>query len=104
MKKGDRIIIFLVAAAFLLSAVTLILSGGKGNRVVVKQNGNVIYNESINKNKTVTTKTNVIVIKDGKVCMETSSCKNQICVNTGEISKKGESIICLPNQITVEIK
>lgn len=104
MKKGDRIIIFLVSAAFLLSAVTLILSGGKGSRVVVKQNGNVIYNESINKNKTVTTKTNVIVIKDGKVYMETSSCKNQICVNTGEISKKGESIICLPNQITVEIK
>mgnify|MGYP003504268919 CR=1 FL=1 len=30
--------------------------------------------------------------------------KNQVCVNSGKISKKGESIVCLPNKVTVEIE
>ena len=50
------------------------------------------------------TKTNVVEIKDGKVCMEESSCKNQICVETGWISKKNEIIVCLPNQVYVTIE
>ena len=35
--------------------------------------------------------------------MDYSNCKNQICVNTGEISDKGETIVCLPNYVIVEI-
>ncbi len=104
MKKGDRIVILVTAVVFMLSVVLVLLLGGRGTRVVIKQNNNIIYNQSIKTDETVTTKTNVIVIKNSKVYMKNSSCKNQICVNTDEISKKGESIICLPNQITVEIK
>jgi hypothetical protein len=35
--------------------------------------------------------------------MDYSDCKNQVCVNTGKISKAGETIVCLPNYVIVEI-
>ena len=46
---------------------------------------------------------NVVVIQDGIAHMDYSNCKNQICVHTGEISDKGETIVCLPNYVIVEI-
>lgn len=46
---------------------------------------------------------NLVIIQNGTVRMEESDCKNQICVNTGTISLAGELIVCLPNQVIVEI-
>ena len=47
--------------------------------------------------------TNHITIKDGTVAMTSSSCKNQVCVQTGAISQTKDVIVCLPNKILVEI-
>ncbi len=103
MKKGDVVIICSVAAAFVLSVILLITFSKQGSRVVIKQDNEIIYDESISINKTVKTDTNTVVIKDGVVYMSDASCKNQICVNSGKISKKGESIVCLPNKTVVQI-
>lgn len=104
LKKGDIVIIGAVAAAFVLSIVLLISFSKQGSRVVVKQDNEIIYNKSININETVDTGTNTVIIKDGIVYMSDAACKNQVCVNTGKISKKGESIVCLPNKVIVEIE
>ncbi len=104
MKKGDIVIICSIALAFVLSVVLLVSFSKQGSRVVIKQDNKIIYNESINTNQTVDTGTNTVIIKDGIVYMSNATCKNQICVNSGKISKKGESIICLPNKVIVEIK
>ena len=47
--------------------------------------------------------TNHITIKDGKVSMSYSTCKNQICVNTKAITESKDTIVCLPNKVMVEI-
>ena len=104
MKKGDIAVICSVAVAFVLSIVLLNPLSKQGSRVVVKQDNKIVYNERININKTVETPTNTVIIKDGIVYISNATCKNQVCVNTGKISKKGESIICLPNKVIVEIK
>lgn len=103
MKKGDFVIIGAAALTFAMSVILLIAFSGRGDRVIVKQDNKIIYNESLYTDKTVDTGTNTVVIKDGIVYMESASCKNQICVSTGKISKKGESIVCLPNKVVVEI-
>ncbi len=53
---------------------------------------------------------NIIQIKDGHVCMQFSSCKNQLCVaqgmlDAGNYGKRamGNSIICLPHGVVVEL-
>lgn len=104
MKKGDIVIIGTIAATIALSIVLLFSFSKQGRRVIIKQNGAVVYDERIDIDKTVDIKTNTVVIKDGSVYMSDAACKNQICVNTGKISKKGESIVCLPNKVIIEIE
>ena len=104
LKKGDIFIICSVVAIFVLSVILLFSFSKQGSYVVIKQDNKIIYNKSININQTVDTTSNVIVIKDGEVYVSDATCKNQICVNSGKISKKGESIVCLPNKVIVEIK
>lgn len=47
---------------------------------------------------------NMLVIENGTARMEEASCPDKICVNQGAIYKKGETIVCLPNQVTVEVR
>ena len=35
--------------------------------------------------------------------MTSSSCKNQVCVNTAPISHTKDTIVCLPNKVVIEI-
>lgn len=45
------------------------------------------------------------VIRDGlMVYMSDASCNDQLCVRKGEISTFGETIVCLPNHLLVEVE
>lgn len=46
----------------------------------------------------------MVSIKSKKVRVLSANCRDQICVHTKEISMEGESIICLPNRVIVEIR
>lgn len=46
----------------------------------------------------------VVQIKGLKVRVKESDCPDKICVKTGWIDKPGQSIICLPHRIYLEIK
>ena len=47
--------------------------------------------------------TNTLTVKDGKAYMSYSSCPDHICENTGSITYVGQTIVCLPNEVTVRI-
>lgn len=47
---------------------------------------------------------NELLIEGGEVCVSSSSCKNQVCVNHTAISRNGESIICLPHKLVIRIE
>ncbi len=47
--------------------------------------------------------TNRIEIKNGTARMLWASCPDQVCVEHKEISRDGESIICLPNKVVISI-
>ena len=103
LKKGDYIIIAIVAAMVALSAV-MCFSFGDADRVVIKQNNKIVYDQSIDQNATFDTGTNLVVINDSTVYVKEATCKNGDCIKMGKITKKGESIICLPNKVIVEIE
>lgn len=46
---------------------------------------------------------NLISVSDGRVVVEAADCKDQICVRHKPVSSRGESIICLPHRLVVEI-
>lgn len=47
---------------------------------------------------------NLLSVSDGVVRMEAADCRDQICVHHRPVSRGGESIICLPHKLVVEIQ
>lgn len=47
---------------------------------------------------------NNLVIRDGYADVTEASCPDQICVKHNRIKYAGESIVCLPNKLLVEIE
>ena len=43
------------------------------------------------------------VVKDGKIRIEKSDCPGNVCVHAGWIHSPGETLMCVPNRIVVEI-
>jgi len=47
--------------------------------------------------------TNTLVISNGQARMTVADCPDQICVKARGISSPGETIVCLPHKLIVEI-
>ena len=47
--------------------------------------------------------TSVIEVRDGRVRVAASPGPRQLCVRTGWLARSGESAICLPNEVVVQV-
>lgn len=47
---------------------------------------------------------NTILIKDNTIKIIEADCKDSLCIKQGAMSKVGETIVCLPNELIIEIK
>lgn len=47
---------------------------------------------------------NVLKITEGRADITEASCPDKICVNHRAVSRKGQSIVCLPNKVVIEIE
>lgn len=47
---------------------------------------------------------NVLIISEGKAQISEASCPDKLCVKQGAIQYDGQSIICLPHKLVIEIK
>lgn len=90
------------------SSVYLAMSKTSGDKVIIEVNGELYGKYNLYEDREIEVENgkniNHVVIKDGRVNVESSSCRNQVCVDTGWIDKAGESIICLPNRVVVSIE
>lgn len=46
---------------------------------------------------------NTIVVKDGKVYVESANCRDKLCTNAKPINMSGETIICLPHKLSIRV-
>lgn len=108
MKKKDIILIAAVLIIALISFAAIKMTQKDGKEVVVTVNGKQVYKTSIDKDTIykipVENGTNIMQIKDKKVTMKQADCKDQICVDHKAIEKSGETIVCLPHKVVIEIK
>ena len=106
MKKLDFLII---AIALILAGIFLLITinGKRGESVEIVVDGEVTAVFTLDSDTEYRVDTpegwNIIKIHGGTVSVIESDCPNQICVKHKEISKSGESIICLPHKIIVRI-
>lgn len=115
LRRADLILTaVLVAAGIAGTVLPALLSGqdgsaGEGSLVLeVTADGEAYGTYPLSADAVIDVKTregtNQLVIQDGAACMQKASCRNQICVESGWISRAGQSIICLPNRVTAEIR
>lgn len=105
------IILVLVMLAAAMTALLIINYGvkKKGTYAVVKVDGQELYKLELDKDTTVDVAgyqggLNRIEVKTGKVSMTEADCPDELCVKTGKVSRTGETIVCLPHRVVIEIK
>ncbi len=113
MKIGDYIIVAIIVA---ISVAIFIYSGSRINKNVISKsasiqiNGKEVERVVFTKDIVGTTKViesefgrNILEFGEGKVRSIEADCPDQIDVLQGYISEVGETIVCLPNRMVVEI-
>ena len=112
MKKWDLIIMIVLIILSLMPIRLLISSNNSGDlkRVIISVNGEEYESLELKENLNKIIKIeegleiNEIYINKGQVYMNHSNCTDKVCMRQGKISKIGESIVCLPNRVFIEIK
>ncbi|MEY8443167.1 NusG domain II-containing protein [Lactococcus ileimucosae] len=100
------IILTLLTASF--SVFFLTPSEDTGAKAQLRIQGKVIRTFDLNKNQSWTYHSddgdyNEIQVKDGAIAVIKASCPDQIDVQRGFIAKVGETIVCLPHHLVVEV-
>ena len=105
--------IILTAAMALTALVLFILfltmhGHAAGNTVYITLEGREYGRYPLDSDITLEIKSdggnNILEIKDGKVSMIEADCPDGYCVSTGKIFRNGETIVCLPHRLVVEIR
>lgn len=105
VKKADIILlicIILLSVALFISF--LFFQGNSGNTLVVTVDGKEYCRVSLNEDTEIVLPENTVAIKDGKAYMKNADCKDKICINQGEIGKIGETVVCLPGGVILEVE
>lgn len=103
----DVVLILLIIIAT-IAVMLSFWSSDVGNKVVITVNEEIIGEYSLSTKLTKEIKTeygsNTLIISKGECYIINADCRDGICVSRGKISKIGESIVCLPHKMIVEIK
>ena len=131
IRKADIILFIVLVITGLAASAALTLShdeAGSNAKVIIESGGDLYARYPLSEDRTVVVPApkqisvdapaadpdesasaqydyyNVVIISSSKVSVTEASCKNQVCVKHGAISRPGESIVCLPNRLVVRIE
>lgn len=107
-KNDKKIILVILTFALCGFAVKILFFMEPGNKVTVYSEKEKIASYSLSEEVDILLKsskggTNRLVIKDGEASVIEASCPDQLCIHQKSINKSGETIVCLPNQLVVEV-
>ena len=101
--------IILVSALILISVLLLIVfmsTRKSGNIAVVEVDGSLFGEYPLSENGVFELNggTNILVIENGDAYLNYSDCPDHTCEKTGRVRYVGQTIVCLPNKLSVTIK
>ncbi|APF27243.1 hypothetical protein NPD7_2725 [Clostridium sporogenes] len=119
MKKGDKIVIYIVSILLALSVISIIFFKffvkSENAVAIIKQNGKII--EKIDLSKVKEKKElkinyndkdhkgyNIIEIDKGSVRFIDADCPDKVCIKSGVLKKPGETAACLPHKLIITIE
>ena len=106
--KNDIILAVIVIAVAAVGLLLLNIFKTEGSFAVIKIDGKETERYPLSVNTEVVIETgdngrNTLVIEDNKAFMKDANCPDKICEGHSKISYKGETIVCLPHKVVIEI-
>ena len=108
MNKFEKVLWIFVLAIAIILFLFLKFSAKDGEKVIVKVNKKEIARYDLNTDREVVIDgkdggKNTLVIKKGKAYIKDATCPDKLCEHQGKIHIVGQSLICLPNRVVIEI-
>lgn len=104
MNRRDIGLVIFVLLAAAAGFVLMITQTGNGSRVEITVDGEVYGVYDLDQDQTIEIgETNICRIEDEEVWMEWADCPDQLCVHQKKISSSNETIVCLPNRVTLTV-
>lgn len=112
MKKVKKDLIFLggiLLIAFIIWLIPILLHKDAPAVVRIIQDGQEIGTYSVLEDQTITIpyeeeNYNLLLISSGQVSVSDADCPDGLCIRHRAISRNGESIICLPHKLVIQIE
>ena len=103
----DRAIILLLLAGS-LAGIWLAAARPQGERVVVWQEGQIVFQAPLGQDRTARLGgplgESLLQIRGGTVRLIDSPCPHRVCVGMGGVSRVGDLLACVPNRLLVRIE
>lgn len=106
--RKDMIALSLIIIVGLIAIIFLRFINADAKRVVVTLSGKTYGSYLLDDDVRVVINSpgkgvNTLVIQNGEAFVIDASCPDKLCEKMGHISRRGQSIICLPNEMTVSV-
>lgn len=107
VKKGDIILLVSIIVLAVALFLCFFLFKTDGKQVVITVDGEVFGRYSISTDQEIEVKTkrgvNIVAIYDGKVSVTQADCPDKYCVSHVAVNETGETVVCLPHRMIVEV-
>lgn len=100
-KRDAAIIALIFLAGVLLFALPQLI--GKGTTAKIIVDGKTVREVSLSRNTTFTENGIEFEVRDGKIAVISSPCRDKICEHMGFIGSPSQTIVCLPEKTAVVI-
>ncbi len=84
--------------------VIIAIKDGQATEITEEKMKSLVDEYDLQRNDKNMPDLNIVVIERGETFVAEANCPDKICVNHSEIGNVGESIICLPHKLIVEIR
>ena len=106
-RRNDLFLIIALLLIIAIAALALTFTRQSGDTVTVTIDGKLFGEYRLDEEQEIEIRTengyNLLMIQNGTALMCEASCPDGICVSHRQISHSGESIICLPNKVVIEV-
>lgn len=108
VKKADIILAVAILLAVVIYVGASLLTATAGAKAVITVDGEEYGAYPLNTDTTVEVNTsfgsNTVLIKSGKVTVSNADCPDGYCVSHIAVDSVGETIVCLPHRVVIEIR
>lgn len=103
LKKGDWIALLTVWTGAATLFFLLFFQRPPGGQLQIAVDNQIVAVLPLDQDTYYPLSHGTVVIQNGKARMESADCRDQICVHTGWISRNGQTVVCLPNRVVLEV-